>query len=234
MTLNQWESYIWACFLSVCHFTNQREHHPVVLLMFLCFHLVPLFLFSSGEGLSSSNLSLLRRASVVSWDTSSPANLFRRVLPSPVSSHQTSPALYRHERHFSEPCPPGLTPSLCDSLLESSSPGAARRCSAPGGLLGEIPEVVVHPPLEEEDEEEEEEVFRDRRGRVSRQDLTGKYWHVTVWSSLQHWSVLCVAQNTACEVKWPSFSCGFEWADHRCSCLFSLLNKENKHRDESS
>uniref|UniRef100_A0A7N6BG24 Anion exchange protein n=1 Tax=Anabas testudineus TaxID=64144 RepID=A0A7N6BG24_ANATE len=127
-----------------------------------------------GEGLSSSNLSLLRRASVVSWDTSATeapriSSLFRRVLPSPASSRQTSPALYRHERHFSEPCPPGLTPSFCGSLLESSSPGAARRCSAPGGLLGEIPEVVVHPPLEEEEEEEEEgdEVLRDSRDQVS-------------------------------------------------------------------
>lgn len=143
--------------------------------------LLPLLLFSSGEGLSSSNLSLLRRASVISWDPSSPelpriSSLLRRVLPSPDSSRQTSPAVYRHERHFSEPCPPGLSPSPCDSLLESSSPGAARRCSAPGGLLGEIPEVVVHPPVvEEEEEEDEEAAFRDRRGRVSCQDLSGKY-----------------------------------------------------------
>uniref|UniRef100_A0A3Q1J320 Anion exchange protein n=1 Tax=Anabas testudineus TaxID=64144 RepID=A0A3Q1J320_ANATE len=137
-------------------------------------HSDPHLLERNGEGLSSSNLSLLRRASVVSWDTSATeapriSSLFRRVLPSPASSRQTSPALYRHERHFSEPCPPGLTPSFCGSLLESSSPGAARRCSAPGGLLGEIPEVVVHPPLEEEEEEEEEgdEVLRDSRDQVS-------------------------------------------------------------------
>lgn len=146
--------------------------------------------FSSGEGLSSSNLSLLHRASIVSWDTSTPdppriSSLFRRVFPSPASSRQTSPALYRHERHFSEPCPSGLTSSLCTSFPESSSPSAARRCSAPGGLLGEIPEVVVHPPLEEEEEEEvvEDEVFRDTQDHLSCQDITGKYWHVTVWTA---------------------------------------------------
>ncbi|XP_055359342.1 sodium bicarbonate cotransporter 3 isoform X2 [Betta splendens] len=131
-------------------------------------HSDPHLLERNGEGLSSSNLSLLRRSSIMSWDASSPdvsrlSSLLKRVLPSPGSSRQASPTLYRCERHFSEPCPPGLTSSHCDTLLESSSPSAARRCSAPGGLMGEIPEVVVHPPLEEEEEV----------SRVSCQDLTG-------------------------------------------------------------
>ncbi|XP_026173710.1 sodium-driven chloride bicarbonate exchanger-like isoform X1 [Mastacembelus armatus] len=100
-----------------------------------------------GEGLSSSPMSLLRRPSV----------------PSLPASPQTSPSLYRHDRHLSEPYPHGLT---------VPSPYSPRRCSAPGGLWGGIPEVVVHPPVKEEDEEEnEEEEFRDKQDGLSCQDL---------------------------------------------------------------
>ncbi|KAF3692459.1 Sodium bicarbonate cotransporter 3 [Channa argus] len=136
-------------------------------------HSDPHLLDRNGEGLSSSHLSLLRRSSLA-YDTSIPDRsprmpiLFGRLLSSPASSRQVSPSLYHHGRHLSEPCPPGLTPSLCASLLESSSPGTARRCSAPGGLLGEIPEVVVHPPVEEEEDEwGTEEVFRDTQEDLS-------------------------------------------------------------------
>ncbi|XP_067366331.1 sodium bicarbonate cotransporter 3-like isoform X2 [Channa argus] len=142
-------------------------------------HSDPHLLDRNGEGLSSSHLSLLRRSSLA-YDTSIPDRsprmpiLFGRLLSSPASSRQVSPSLYHHGRHLSEPCPPGLTPSLCASLLESSSPGTARRCSAPGGLLGEIPEVVVHPPVEEEEDEwGTEEVFRDTQEDLSCQDLAG-------------------------------------------------------------
>lgn len=131
-------------------------------ILFLPFCLFTSFFFPSGEGLSSSRLSLLRRSSVTLFDTSnldvSPrvSSVFGRLLvPSLTPTPQTSPASYRHGRHFSEPCPPGLT-----SLLESSSPGSPRRRSAPG----EIPEVVVHPPVEE-----------DEVDHLSCQDLTGKH-----------------------------------------------------------
>lgn len=139
-------------------------------------HLQPLLFLFSGEGLSSSRLSLLRRSSQASFDAfippSSPSFLFGRLL-----SGSASPSLYRYGRHLSEPCPPGLIPPLD----HASSDGTLRRCSAPENMLGGkgVPEVVIHPP--EEDMFQKEEVQRE----LLHQELqlpaghTGKYlaWH---------------------------------------------------------
>lgn len=164
-------------------FKNQHEPRSVVLLMFLSFHLFFFSSSSSGEGLSSSHLPPPRCSSVSSCDTSIPpqspriSDLFRRLLPSPASSPQTTPALFRHGRHVSEPCPASPTPSLPALIPPSghSSPGTPRRCSAPEGLWGGagVPQVVVYPP-------EEEEVFRmeDKEDHLSHQDPhshSGKY-----------------------------------------------------------
>uniref|UniRef100_A0A8C4E8I7 Anion exchange protein n=1 Tax=Dicentrarchus labrax TaxID=13489 RepID=A0A8C4E8I7_DICLA len=114
-----------------------------------------------GEGLSSSRLSSLRRSSAASCDASTPppsprfSDLFGRLLPSPGSSAQTTPTLFRHDL-LSEPCPPSPTPSLPASFVEAppsdrASSATPRRLSAPEGLWGGvgIPQVVVYPPEEE-------------------------------------------------------------------------------------
>ncbi|XP_028282013.1 sodium bicarbonate cotransporter 3 isoform X8 [Parambassis ranga] len=124
-------------------------------------HSDPHLLERNGEGLSSSRLSL-RRCSDVSYDASAPglSHLFRWFLS--TSSAQSTPTLYRHGRHLSEPCPSFLPGALFHAPPSASTPsGAPRRSSAPEGLLGEagIPEVVVYPP---EEEEEEEEVLEDK------------------------------------------------------------------------
>ncbi|XP_071326318.1 sodium bicarbonate cotransporter 3-like isoform X2 [Trachinotus anak] len=130
-------------------------------------HSDPHLLERNGEGLSSSHLSLLRRSSIASSDTSTPplspriSDLFGHLLPP-----SPPPAVYPHGHLLSEPCPPSPTSLLPASLLDAPSSGSPCRCSAPEGLFGRIPEVVVHPP-------EEEEVFRteDGQDRVSCQDL---------------------------------------------------------------
>ncbi|XP_069392903.1 sodium bicarbonate cotransporter 3-like isoform X3 [Paralichthys olivaceus] len=96
-------------------------------------HSDPHLLERTGEGLSSSRLYLLRRSS-------SP----------PMSPHLTSLL----GRHLFEACPPGLTPSLSASLLHAPPSGSQRRCSAPEGLWGRIPE---------EEEEEEEVKMEDKQ-----------------------------------------------------------------------
>ncbi|XP_040900856.1 sodium bicarbonate cotransporter 3-like isoform X1 [Toxotes jaculatrix] len=141
-----------------------------------------------GEGLSSSRLSLLHRSSVASCNIPTPpvspriSYLLGRLLPSPPPSPQITPTLYRHGRHLSEPCSPGLTPSLPVSLLDAPSSTSPHRCSAPEGLWGGIPEVVVHPP-----EEEEEEVFRmeDKQDQLSCQDLLLPHSHTGLLASPQ-------------------------------------------------
>lgn len=130
----------------------------------------------SGESLSSSRLSLLRRSS-----TPPPSPRVSVLFGHPFSgSALLTP--YNRGRLSSEPCCSTLAPPLPDSLSDASSDEAPRRRSAPEGLSG-IPEVVVHPPEEEEESFrrenlQEEPPGKDRHASASASALTS--------SSLDH------------------------------------------------